>query len=242
MKLVIVDDEPLARDRLRHMLKDFNNVDIAGEAANGIEALKLIEQSKPDVVLLDIRMPGMDGLEVASHLCNIEEATPAIIFTTAYGEHALDAFDVEAIDYLLKPVRKEKLGKAIEKATKLNQAQLESISKQSNARSHISARVRGNIQLIPIKDIFYFQADHKYVNVHHAEGESLIEDTLKELEKEFEGTFIRIHRNALISLEQISGMVKTSNGQQMITLKNSEQTLEISRRHISEVRKLLKSL
>ncbi|MEM9102893.1 MAG: LytTR family DNA-binding domain-containing protein [Pseudomonadota bacterium] len=241
MKIVIVDDEPLARDRLKHMVNGINEHNVIGEAGNGVKALEVIAEQKPDAVLLDIRMPGMDGLEVARHLLHTENH-PAIIFTTAYGEHALEAFDVQAVGYVLKPVRQEKLLQALEKATRLNQAQLDALNQNPNSRSHINARVRGNIQLIPIEDIHFFQADHKYVNVNHKNGESLIEDTLKDLEKEFSHLFIRIHRNALVAKKEISGMVKSASGQQLITLKNSEAQLEVSRRHISEVRKMLKSL
>ena len=187
-------------------------------------------------------MPAMDGLEASSHISQMDDA-PAIIFTTAYDEYALEAFNVNAIDYLLKPVRRQKLEEAILKASSLNQAQLNVIKSQKEpGRSHISTKISGNIKLIPINNIIYFQADQKYVTVKHINGETIIEDTLKELQVEFAQIFIRVHRNALIAKDYISGLYRDGEGHSYVTLKDMGIKLEISRRHLAEVKKLIKSL
>jgi two-component system response regulator AlgR len=182
----------------------------------------------------------MDGLEAARHLSEMEEP-PAIIFTTAYEEHALEAFETEAVAYLLKPIREEKLLGAIDKASRLNKAQLLHLNQgEKNVRTHICARVRGNLELIPLPDIYYFQADQKYVTVRHANGEVLIEEPLKSLEEEFKDRFMRIHRNALVSRDHMVGMNKTPEGRFQLVLRDADDLLEISRRHVAEVRRYLK--
>lgn len=242
MKVLIVDDEAPARDRLAHMLGSIDDIQSTGEASNGIEAVEMVQSIRPDVVLMDIRMPGMDGLEAARHLTEMDEP-PAIIFTTAYSEHALEAFDTSAVGYLVKPVRQEKLETSIARAKKLTKAQIATLNTEtdSQGRSHICARIRGNLELIPVDEILYFQADQKYITVRHLGGEVLIEDALKNLENEFEGKLIRIHRNALVSTNYISGMEKNQDGRFVVTFREIEDRLEISRRHVAEVRKFLKS-
>ncbi len=242
MKVLIVDDEPPARARLAHMLESMDEIEPVGEASNGLEAIQMVQQTRPDVVLMDIRMPGMDGLEASRHLSKMEEP-PAVIFTTAYSDHALEAFDAHAVGYLVKPIRKEKLAESLQKARKLTQAQLATLSKETEheGRTHICARVRGNLELIPIEKIVYFQADQKYITVRHTEGEVLIEDALKNLEQEFASRFIRIHRNALVNVAYVSGMEKSRDGRFLISFNKVEDKLEISRRHVAEVRRFLKS-
>ncbi len=240
MKVMIVDDERPALDRISSMLDAESNFDICAQAKNGMEAIKMAESHKPDIALMDIRMPGMDGLEAARHLSEMEEP-PAVIFTTAFGEHALEAFDTQAVAYLLKPIRQEKLMEALDKATKLNKAQLVQLAEgEKTRRTHICARVRGNLELIPVSDIYYFQADQKYVTVRHVYGEVLIEEPLKALEDEFGDAFMRIHRNALVSRDRMAGMNKTPEGRFQLVLKEIDDTLEISRRHVAAVRKTLK--
>jgi two-component system response regulator AlgR len=242
MKVLIVDDEPPARARLAHMLESMEDIEPVGEASNGLEAVQMVQQARPDVVLMDIRMPGMDGLEAFRHLSKMEEP-PAVIFTTAYSDHALEAFDAHAVGYLVKPIRKEKLAESLQKARKLTQAQLATIAKETEheGRTHICARVRGNLELIPIEKIVYFQADQKYITVRHTEGEVLIEDALKNLEQEFASRFIRIHRNALVNVAYVSGMEKSRDGRFLISFNKVDDKLEISRRHVAEVRRFLKS-
>ena len=242
MKVLIVDDEAPARDRLIHMVSSIDSMETSGEASNGLEAVRMVQDSHPDVVLMDIRMPGMDGLEAARHLSEMDEP-PAIIFTTAYSEHALEAYDANAVDYLVKPIRQEKLEKSLAKARKLTKAQIAALNMETNTtgRSHICARIRGNLELIPVDEIVYFQADQKYITVRHVGGEVLIEDALKNLEIEFEDRLIRIHRNALVSTNYITGMEKNIDGRFVVTFKDVEDKLEISRRHVAEVRKFLKT-
>lgn len=242
MKVLVVDDEQPARQRLKHMLASIKDADAVGEASNGMEAVQLVQTARPDVVLMDIRMPGMDGLEASRHLSQMEEP-PAIIFTTAYSDHALEAFDAHTVGYLVKPIRQERLEEKLGKAKKLTQAQLTELAKESEqtGRSHICARVRGNLELIPVDKIVYFQADQKYITVRHLDGEVLIEDALKNLESEFTNRFIRIHRNALVNTAYVSGMEKSRDARFLILFKEVDTSLEISRRHVAEVRKFLKS-
>ena len=215
---------------------------IVGEAANGTQALSVSEEVQPELVLLDIRMPGMDGLETARHFLELE-APPAVLFCTAYEEHAIAAFDLQAVGYLLKPVRKEKLKAAIAQAVTLNRAQLAALSVQDESRrSHISARTHKGLELIPVQDVFYFQADQKYVTVRYSQGEIIVDETLRELEDEFADLFVRVHRNALVAKAKIDGLVKENMGQVKIRLKDVADTVDVSRRHLPAVRKLVKAL
>lgn len=241
MKLLIVDDEPLARARIRALLDSHDQSDSfeVEEASNGLEALTKNESMQADVILLDIRMPGMDGLEAANHLSQLENA-PVIVFTTAYDEHALEAFDLQAIGYLVKPVKKDKLFKTIETASRLTDQQRRNLG--SNGRKFVSAQVGGNLQLVAVEDIYYFRADQKYVVARHTKGELLIEDTLKHLEEEFANSFIRVHRSALAALDKVIAIQKQSDGHSVVTFIDVDDSLEISRRHLPEVRKALKDL
>jgi len=243
MKILIVDDEPPARNRLRSMLQELGYEEL-DEAAHGRQALQRLTDSPMDVVLLDIRMPGMDGMEVAAHLNRVLDAPPAVIFTTAYDDYALSAFQSHAVDYLLKPIRRDDLQQALHAATRLNRAQLQVMGQieieQQREPSHISARIKGNIRLVPVEDIFYFHAEHKYVNVGYRGGQVLIEDSLTLLEQRFAQRFMRIHRNALVANDYISALEKQTDGQTHIRLKECDTTLEVSRRHLSTVRKFMK--
>ncbi len=198
LRVLIVDDEPPARERLRSMLAEAGEFEVAGEAGNGEQAIDMVDKLTPDIVLLDVRMPGIDGLEVARHLATLPEP-PAVIFTTAFDEYALQAFDSEAVAYLLKPIRAEKLRAALAKAARLTRPQLQQVAaaaREPTHRLHIGVRGRDGLKLIPIEEVFYFQADQKYTTVKHLKGEDLIEDSLKTLEEEFSANFVRIHRNA----------------------------------------------
>ena len=246
MKILIADDEPLARQRLSRLCSEIEGITVSGEAQHGKQVLELIPQHQPDIILLDIRMPGMDGIETAQHIAKLE-TPPAIIFTTAYDQYALNAFEHNAVGYLLKPIKKEKLTDCLQSASKLTQAQLNSLQDDSANKqpSHISARVKGNIQLIPLESIRYFRADQKYVSVGFIEDnqqhEVLIEESLKSLEQTLQTSFIRIHRNALIAEHYLTGLDKDKDGAFWLCLKDISQKLEVSRRHIPEVRKLIKN-
>ena len=244
MKILIADDEPLARSRLISIIGDMSQHEVVGEAENGEEVLNLTEKLKPEIVLLDIRMPGMNGLETALHL-SILDNPPAIVFTTAFSEHALQAFDSNAVDYLLKPIRLERLEQALIKAKKVNRAQLQELGKEvesEHTRTHISAQISGNIQLIPIGDIYFFHAEQKYVTVRHKSGEVIIDESLKLLEEEFGEQFMRIHRNALVAKNYLSSVEKTTSGNWVVKMKDIETSLEISRRHMTQIRKQIKQL
>ena len=243
MKILIADDEKPARDRIRRLLGRLPEYEVIAEATNGSEAVALNEQHQPDIILLDIRMPGMDGLEAARLMIGAENP-PAIIFTTAFSDHALEAFETHAVDYLLKPVKIEKLQTSLAACSRITRAQtrnrLEDLSDEEE-RKHICARVRGNLVLVPLEDIYYFQAEQKYVTVRHTGGEVLIEEPLKSLEQEFSACFHRIHRNALVRVDKIAGMKNNADGHQVF-FSDIEDKLEISRRHLPGVRKILKSL
>ena len=246
MKILIVDDEALARDRLSQILDDSDEHDVVGEAENGEQALEIARTSAPDVVLLDIRMPGMNGIETAHHF-NSFESPPAIIFTTAYDEYAIEAFDTRAVGYLLKPVRRERLDRALEQAARLTNITLSEIAKRSgisDLRKHVCAHTKGELKLIPVRDVICFRADQKYVRVQHRNGEDLIDDSLNHLEQEFADEFVRIHRNALVAVRQIDMLKKTADGQILVTLREGSQDedsgLIISRRHVANVRRRIK--
>jgi len=243
VKVLIVDDEKPARDRLARMVGELEEHELVGEAVNGLEALGMAQSLEPDIVLLDIRMPGMDGIEAARHISKLDEP-PAVVFTTAFSDHALEAFETHAVDYLLKPVKQDRLQAAMDAAVRPTRAQASKsgdILSGLEARQHICARVRGSLVLVPIDDIFYFHAEQKYVTVRHTEGEVLIEDALKSLEKEFGDRFYRIHRNALVNLSKLAGMQSENDGHQ-VTFRDIDDTLEVSRRHLPGVRKIIKNL
>lgn len=245
MEILIVDDEPLARQRLVRMIEKLEEHHLVGEAEDADSALVAIEEHDPDVVLLDVRMPGRDGLALA-HEISALECPPAIIFCTAFDQYALDAFGTSAIGYLLKPIKAEQLQDALAKAQKLNKVQLALVqppaAEAKTTRTHISAKTRRGIELIPLEDVRYFVADHKYVTVYHRHGEHLLDETLKELEEEFAPRFIRIHRNALVSVRHIEAIERATEGQHQVRLADTEQRPIISRRHVSSVKELLKAI
>lgn len=243
MRVLIVDDEPPARAWLRDLLGRLPDHEPCGEAGNGAEALRLAAILKPDVVLLDIRMPGLDGLETAYRLMELAQP-PAIVFITAYGEYALDAFDAHAVAYLLKPVRLERLERALANAGRVNRAQLASLTAEPAGpnRTHIRARIGQRLEMIPLADVFYFQADQKYVTVHHRHGEALIEESLKTLETELGSRVVRVHRNALAMAVHVAGLEKTRDGGANLTFHNIPDRLEVSRRHLPAIRQFLKDV
>lgn len=246
MKILVVDDEQPARDRLRQILEDEDGYVVVGEAGNGKDAVNLCADLQPDVVLLDIRMPGLDGIETAHHL-NAFENPPAVVFTTAYDEYAIDAFEALAIGYVLKPVRRTRLVAALQQASRLLAATLVDVASKANmevARRHICARAHGELKLIPVTDIISFRAEQKYITVDHDNGRDLIDESLKALADEFENEFVRIHRNALIAVKRIERIDKTDDGKIRVVIRDRSQVddneLIISRRHLSEVRRRLK--
>jgi len=243
MKILIVDDEPPARTRLRQLIEDIGGHEVVGEAGNGTEAIEAVGQSDPDVLLLDIRMPGMDGVETARHL-NQSSRPPAVVFTTAYDEYAIDAFEANAIGYVLKPVRRERLEQALRQAARLSRESLEDVARQtgSERRNHVVSRLQNELKLIPIADVNFFVADQKYVTVHHAHGTDMIDDSLKALETEFEDLFVRIHRGAVVAVRAIEMLKKDEEGRTRVILRPGagNHELIVSRRHVANVRRRLK--
>lgn len=248
MNVLIVDDEPLARERLTRMVSNIEGYSVLEpSASNGDEALTLIDNLKPDVVLLDIRMPGLDGLQVAARLCE-RDTPPAVVFCTAHGEFAVDAFQVSAVGYLVKPVSADELTDALKKAERPNRVQLAALTRPAaesgtGPRTHISARTRKGIELIPLDQVIYFIADHKYVTLRHVGGEVLLDEPLKALEDEFGDRFVRIHRNALVARERIERLQRTPLGHFQLFLKGlGGDALTVSRRHVAGVRKMMQQL
>jgi two-component system, LytTR family, response regulator AlgR len=242
MKVLIVDDEAPARDRLTRLCAEITDVQVLGEAHDGVTAVEMAQRLNVDVILLDIRMPAMDGIEVARHLAAMPEP-PAVIFVTAFDQYALEAFDAHAVGYLLKPIRREKLQDALQSAQRLTRPQLGELAGKSQLagpRKQIAVRVRDRIKLIPVPEILYFLADQKYVTVKHQHGEDLIEEALKGLEDEFATEFVRVHRNALVALRAIDSVHRTQDGQLEVMIKNSPEKLDVSRRLAAELLRKLR--
>ena len=239
MKVILVDDEPIARDRLRQLLADVGDVDIVAEAGDGIEALHACAAHDPDLVLLDIAMPGVDGLEVARHLAAFEPR-PAVVFCTAFDAHALSAFEAQAIDYLVKPVRAERLSAALERVRTFAAGRQHAETANGAERTHLCARLGGSLRLIPVEEVHYLQAEEKYVVVHHARGRDLIEESLKSLEDEFGERFVRIHRNCLVARHELMELRRDGDGHVHAVLRHGEHPLEVSRRCLPQLRAQLR--
>jgi two-component system response regulator AlgR len=258
-RVLIVDDEPLARERLKELLGDCRAEvphDLVGEAGNGLEALDALAQLAPDIVLVDIHMPGMSGLEFARH-AQLLQRPPAIVFVTAHDAFALQAFEVNAVDYLLKPVRAARLAAALAKAgNAVRQARAVFNQLDAQPRRFFSASERGRIQLVPVGEVMFLRSGQKYITVHSGDREFLIEDSLSGIEEEFPGIFIRIHRNCLVARRLNRGVEKgappvgqgtdgadTTEGGDgwMLVLEGCEERLPVSRRQWPAVKTLLKS-
>ena len=242
LRVLIVDDEAPARSRMRDVLADCAQelpLEVAGEAAGGRAALELIGRVACDVVLLDVRMPEMDGIEVAQHLLKLDRP-PAVIFATAYDAYALKAFEVHAIDYLLKPIRAGRLKEALARVGTARPPRAEALREmQRTPRAHLSIQHRGKIELIPVEKIVYLKAELKYVTVRTAENEHLIEESLTRLEEEYGDRFVRVHRNCLVARAAIRGFERaTENGEShwIVKLDGVDERLPVSRRQQHVVR------
>ncbi len=238
IRAIIVDDEELARHVVREMLAAHPEVEIVGECANGFEAVKMVSELKPDLLLLDVQMPKLDGFEVLE-LVGRDVAT---IFVTAYDQYALKAFEVHAVDYLLKPIRLGRLLDSLARARGAIPVQAEVLRTLSpEPRKNLSIHERGKIILVPIEEVLYLRAELKYVTVRTANHEYLLEESLSALEKEFAPRFVRIHRNCLVSKEDIEGFEKGgAEGESgwMVKLKGLDERLAISRRQQHIIREL----
>lgn len=246
MDILICDDEPLAIERLSRLVTQLGH-EVVAKATHGQQAIDLAHQYEPDVILLDIQMPEMDGLVCAQYLRQLDPM-PAIVFCTAYDQHALDAFKSNAEGYLLKPVMQQDLEQVLAHITKLTQAQLSQLKQKENmeelniSRHQIAAKTYRGIELVPVENIYYFLADQKYVTVRHKNGSVLIDETLKDLELEFGSQFIRIHRNALVSVSYLDGLEVVSSGQYQVRCRELEERLAVSRRHLPILRERIHSL
>lgn len=242
LRLLIVDDEAPARRRLKELLDDLREripLQLVAEAGNGREALELAHQHEPDVVLLDIRMPEIDGIEVARHLQKLQRP-PAIVFTTAFDAYAIKAFEVHAVDYLLKPIRAGRLEDALTRIRSSPPPKDETLScLQSSARAHLCSQERGRIHLIPVPEIVYLKAELKYVTARTREREFLLEESLTKLEQEFAEQFVRIHRNCLVARAAIRGFERAheaGEGHWEVMLDGIAEKLPVSRRQQHVVR------
>jgi len=243
LRVVIVDDEAPARSRLRDLLADCAaelDLAVVGEAADGRAAIELVAAAPADVVLLDVRMPEMDGIEVAQHLQKLERP-PAVVFATAYDEFAIRAFEVHAIDYLLKPIRLARLKEALTRARSAppRPGVLDGIARAP--RTHLSAQERGKVHLIPIAEVLYLKAELKYVTVRTAEREHLIEESLTRLEEEFGERFVRVHRNCLVARAAVRGFERTLQDGEAhweVLLNGVEERIAVSRRQQHVVREI----
>ena len=241
LKIIVADDETPARNRLRELLAEIDGVCVVGEARNGKEALMLALDTGADLVLLDIRMPQMDGIEAAGHLQKVAPP-PAMIFTTAFDSYAMQAFDVNAVDYLLKPIRLERLQSAIAKARALLPGQLAALQSMQRQRTHFRVTERGRVLLVPVADVIYLRAELKYLTLRTRERSYLVEDTLTAIEQEFGDYFLRLHRNCLVAQHCILGYEKRHDGDSehgwTVLLRDVPDTLAVSRRQHHVLRKL----
>lgn len=232
MRVLIVDDEPLARARLDAMLKECADVDVVGSVADGEAALAALAEKQPDVLLLDINMPGLDGKALAARLAN--RTRPQVVFCTAYEAHAVHAFDLGAADYLLKPVRVERLRDALRRVRQ----RLESQPREPVGWLH--ARVRGEPVRIALDEVICLLAEEKYVVAHRAGDQLLLDDSLRQLEETYPDHLIRLHRNCLVPANRLVGLKTLTDGRVLARLAGTEFSPEVSRRNLPALRKLLR--
>lgn len=252
LRILIVDDEAPARTRLRDLLTDLAATlphQIVAEAADGLAALEACTEQHPDVVITDIRMPRMDGLELAQHLGRLTRP-PSLIFATAYDQYAVQAFELAAVDYLLKPIRATRLAAALEKArnSALHQDQLQILAPQG--RKLLRSTERGRSLLIAVTDIRFLRAEQKYVTAHTHDREYLLEESLNQLEQEFGELFVRVHRNCLVARKAIAGYERGQHGdgneeggeaQWLLLLHGVSEKIPVSRRQWPAVKALIKA-
>ena len=244
LQVLVVDDEQLARARMRTLLADCKSplVALAGEAANAVQAMELLQRQHFDVALLDIHMPGADGLALARTLQTMAEA-PALIFVTAHAEHAVEAFELEALDYLTKPVRLERLQQALQKVERLRQ-----FSRGLDAdlpQEMLVIQERGRTERVPLQQVIYFKAEQKYLTVRTAARSYILDGSLNDVEERYKEHFFRIHRNALIARRAVRALEKHFDPEEgegwAVRLKGVDELLAVSRRQLAAVRELVKS-
>ncbi|MCB1675986.1 MAG: response regulator transcription factor [Halioglobus sp.] len=247
MKILVVDDEVLARERLLRLLHRLRPRDQCLEAGSGTQALAQVQQHAPELLLLDIRMPGMDGIEVAASLATMDQP-PAVIFCTAYDQYALAALQQHAVAYLVKPVREADLSRALAQAARVNRLQLASLRQGAPdgvatapgaARSQVSCQTHRGVEMLAVTDVRCFLAEQKYVAALSPTARLLLPDTLKELEREFDRLFVRVHRNALVALEHIVRLQREDGGAWRVVLDGVSERPLVSRRHLAQAKQRL---
>lgn len=243
-RCLIVDDEAPAREELRHLLSGIDDVQIVGEATNATEALELLRSLSYDVVLLDVRMPGGSGLDIAAALRDLEHR-PRVIFTTAYPDHAVEAFDLDAVDYLLKPFDTDRLARAIDRAL-AGGGHDEPEPAPSAARSGQAALARIPVQrgvrtvLVDESTIVYASASRGYSYLQLADERVLVSFSLNELERRLRGKFFRVHRSYLVNLDSVRELVSDFRGGLSLVMGDHQHSrVEVSRRHARELRAAL---
>ncbi len=245
LQALIVDDETLARSRLRTLLGDCTApaVAVGGEAANATQAIELLRKQSFDVALLDIHMPGADGLTLARTLRELPRA-PAIVFVTAHAEHAVQAFEIEAVDYLTKPVRLERLQQALQKVERLLQSR--QAQKPDFPEECLVIQERGRTERVPLSEVLYFKAELKYITVRTAAKSYILDGALSELEEKYPAQFLRIHRNALVARRAVRALEKHYDPEEgegwAVRLNGIEEVLSVSRRQLSAVREAIANL
>jgi two-component system, LytTR family, response regulator AlgR len=232
MRVLIVDDEPLARARMSMLLRECEGVEVVGSVADGEAVLEVLGELQPDLLLLDINMPGLGGTALAARLAG--RLRPQVVFCTAYDGHAIDAFDIGAVDYLLKPVRLERLRESLQRA----QRRLDLRPRESGG--YLYARVRGEQVRVALEEVICLTADEKYVAVVHQNGQLLIDESLRQLEEAYPDQLIRLHRNCLVPPSRLLGLRTLPDGQVLARLGGTELTPEVSRRNLPALRKLLR--
>lgn len=243
LKALVVDDESLARTRMRTLLGDCRqpSVQCVGEAANAVQAMALLQHQNVDVALVDIHMPGADGLTLARSLQALAQA-PALIFVTAHTEHAVEAFELEAVDYLTKPVRLERLQQALQKVERLMQSR-RGVVTNGVQEEVLIIQERGRTERIPVQQILYFKAELKYVTVRTASRSYILDGSLNELEEKYGSDFVRIHRNALIARRAVRALEKHFDAEEgegwAVRLNGVDELLAVSRRQLAAVRELV---
>ena len=231
-RVLIVDDEPLARARLSALVRECEDTEVVGALGDGESALAAISELQPDVVLLDINMPGIDGVAVAKRWTG--RGRPQVIFCTAYDTRALEAFELGAVDYLLKPVRIERLRAA------LARAQRRHADVGDEPTIYLRGRLGSEEIRVALDDVICLLAEEKYVAVHHRQGELLIEESLRQLEESYPEQLVRLHRNCLVPPARVLGLKTLADGRVLARLDGTDFTPEISRRNLAVVRRLLR--
>jgi two-component system, LytTR family, response regulator AlgR len=226
----IADDEPPAVDRLKRLLADVEGCEVLGSSTRPEQALLECARLHPDVILLDVEMPGLDGVSLASRLTRMERP-PAVVFVTAYEQYAVEAFDLAALDYLVKPVSAQRLARAMDRIRTTRPA--------ARKEARLVARLGDRILSIPLADIRVLQAEDKYTNVYYSDGTALIDDSLVSIEERFPGRFMRIHRNALVSRAHLKGLIRDRSGQDRVEIEGVDMQPLVSRRNLPGVRQEL---